>query len=366
MFCPSKLDFTEEGDFERVMRESGFSHQNEDALCGNHRARIIYSKPGGVPLTTIRTASTQHHCYDPEEAAAILAFYQRFLDTYRPEVLLTYGGDPITDQMINLAKRRDATVVFMLHNLHYDYASFFRNVDYCLVPSDFARRHYWEKLGLACHVLPNVISPYRVLARERDPKYVTFVNPMPHKGLAIFWEIAKELARRRPDIPLLVVEGVGAAASLFPTDEGVRVRVMLNTPRAHEFYAVTKILLVPSMCDESFGLVAAEAMINGIPVLAGNRGALPEIVGDGGFLFHVPSIYITDPASVESESEIEPWVDTIVNLWDDPQTFKACSLRALRSAERWGRDRARSQYEDFFRDIHPQPGPPLVPRVSSG
>ena len=43
---------------------------------------------------------------------------------------------------------------------------------------------------------------------------------------------------------------------------------------------VTKIMLVPSLFLESFGRVAAEAMINGIPVIASNRGALPEVLSD--------------------------------------------------------------------------------------
>ena len=39
------------------------------------------------------------------------------------------------------------------------------------------------------------------------------------------------------------------------------------------------------------GLVAAEAMLNGIPVLASNRGALPETIGDAGFLIDIPARY---------------------------------------------------------------------------
>jgi glycosyltransferase involved in cell wall biosynthesis len=37
---------------------------------------------------------------------------------------------------------------------------------------------------------------------------------------------------------------------------------------------------VPSRSAESFGLAAAEAMADGIPVVATAAGALPELVGD--------------------------------------------------------------------------------------
>ncbi len=43
-------------------------------------------------------------------------------------------------------------------------------------------------------------------------------------------------------------------------------------------------LVLPSLA-EGFGLPAIEAMACGIPVLASNRGSLPEVVGDAGLLF---------------------------------------------------------------------------------
>ena len=59
--------------------------------------------------------------------------------------------------------------------------------------------------------------------------------------------------------------------------------MMPFTPDPRAFYptvySMTRLLLMPSLWNESFGLVAAEAMLNGIPVLASNRRALTETVG---------------------------------------------------------------------------------------
>ena len=39
-----------------------------------------------------------------------------------------------------------------------------------------------------------------------EPHYLTFVNPHPVKGLFVFARIAEQIARRRPEIPILVVD----------------------------------------------------------------------------------------------------------------------------------------------------------------
>jgi glycosyltransferase involved in cell wall biosynthesis len=49
-------------------------------------------------------------------------------------------------------------------------------------------------------------------------------------------------------------------------------------------FAGARTLVLPSL-DEGFGLPALEAMSAGIPVVASNRGSLPEVVGTGGMLF---------------------------------------------------------------------------------
>lgn len=58
-------------------------------------------------------------------------------------------------------------------------------------------------------MLPNIIELDKICAAERKPEYLTFLNPDKNKGVFVFARIATELARRRPDIPLLVVEGRG-------------------------------------------------------------------------------------------------------------------------------------------------------------
>lgn len=55
------------------------------------------------------------------------------------------------------------------------------------------------------------------------------------------------------------------------------------------FFASIDILVVPSRVPEAFGLVAQEALFRGIPIVASDRGALPEICS------YAPSVYVYNP-----------------------------------------------------------------------
>jgi hypothetical protein len=80
---------------------------------------------------------------------------------------------------------------------------------------------------------------------------VTFVNPDANKGVYVFVRIAEQLARRRPDIPILVVEGRSHSRSIGQTGLDLswarNLNKMPNTPDPRKFYAVSKLVLMPSL-----------------------------------------------------------------------------------------------------------------------
>jgi len=70
-------------------------------------------------------------------------------------------------------------------------------------------------------------------------------------------------------------EAVAEAAS----NDRVRITGYLTDDQLAEWYARAGIFAFPSL-DEGFGMPVLEAMAAGIPVIAGNRSALPEVCGD--------------------------------------------------------------------------------------
>jgi glycosyltransferase involved in cell wall biosynthesis len=369
-FCTPKLDSPDDVPFERVVESSGETYQDLPAVCGPERARVLYTRRGAVPITVIRLESTRQMGVRPEDIQAVLGFFRNFLEIYQPDVLLTYGGDPITNRMIDMARRLRIPVVFAIHNFCYLDPRPFANVDHCIVPSLFAQRYYRDQVGLDCHAISNPVDWDRVLAPDPAPQFVTFINPSLQKGAYAFVRIAHELARRRPDIPFLVVESRGTRDTLtacgFEAGACGNVRFMPNTSDPRQFWGVTRIALMPSLCWENQPLVVVEAMINGIPVIASDRGGTPEALGDCGFALPLPERMTPTTHILPTVEEVEPWVEAIVRLWDDPGLYEAQRVKARAEAQRWHPDRLRPLYAEFFINVQPQARPPILPKKNSG
>ena len=81
-------------------------YQLRPSVCGADHARMLYTRRHDVPITFIRQESTRHVRQSPDEIRTVMHFFAKFLDVYRPDVMLTYGGDPITQGMMAVAKHR--------------------------------------------------------------------------------------------------------------------------------------------------------------------------------------------------------------------------------------------------------------------
>ncbi len=111
---------------------------------------------------------------------------------------------------------------------------------------------------------------------------MTFVHPAPHKGLFLFARLAVMLGSRRPDIPILVIQSGQSGGSLnaipgIDFSKYPQIMAAPPVPTPADYFALTRILLVPSVWEEPFGRVAAEAMINAIPPIVSNRGPYPRL-----------------------------------------------------------------------------------------
>jgi glycosyltransferase involved in cell wall biosynthesis len=324
------------------------------------RANVGVGRPtvdftlNGVPVTTLLTRARKGTPAETVELDQFLFVLDQVFQAFQPNVLLTYGGHPVVQEAMRRARAHDMTTVFTLRNFGYENRSYFEHVDHVFTTSPYLSRFYREAIGLHSEGIVSPLDWADVEAPEELRQFVTFVNPSRPKGALLFARLAGTLGTRRPDIPVLVVQSA-TSAGLINDIPGLdfakypHIKAAPATPRPADFFALTKILLVPTVVRESFGRVAAEALINGIPPLVSDRGGLPETVCGAGRVLPLPAWMTEKSTELPSEKEVRPWFDAVCELWDDAEAYAQASAFARTTAERlYSESTLRQRYMDYF------------------
>ena len=183
------------------------------------------------------------------------------------------------------------------------------------VNSAFTAERWHALFGLRGHVIPPVVNAQACLAGLGAHDRVLFVNPVPVKGV----ELAFALAAACPDIPFTFVQS-WTLQSQWASRVAARVAALGNVvlldavDDMRQLYADTRLLLMPSVWEEAFGRTVVEAQINGIPALASDRGALPQVVGQAGWVLspHAP---------------VAQWAQALRTMYADPSPWEAAAKR---------------------------------------
>jgi glycosyltransferase involved in cell wall biosynthesis len=200
--------------------------------------------------------------------------------------------------------------------------------------SAFTARRYAEVFGIEATVIRPTID--RTLYETTpDGDLVTFINPVPAKGLTR----AIEIAAACPEIPFLFVESWHLSPEqrhqLSQRIAGLpNIRFEPRTADMKALFRRTRVLLAPSQWEEAWGRVASEAHCSGIPVVGSNRGGLGEAIGPGG-------------VALDHDAPLEEWVGAVRALWSDPVRHAAASAAALSYSRRPELDSDR-QFETFL------------------
>src|SRR3954447_24175270 len=133
--------------------------------------------------------------------------------------------------------------------------------------SEFSRREIQEVLGVDATVIPNGV----------DERF----KPGPKKDYALV--VGSKIARKNlaalNDLGMEVVAAGSGRGYMKTEKSSVRELGYVPDEELPALYAGARVLLMPSLY-EGFGLPCLEAMASGTPVVAANRGALPETCGD--------------------------------------------------------------------------------------
>jgi len=219
------------------------------------------------------------------------------------------------------------SVVAAAYNLGFrrrgDYT---RHVSHYVAPSEFTRRWLVERFGVAEADTSAIPLPVDIPPSGADPgagSYVAFAGRVvPEKGVDVFLK-----AVERAGVPVRF-----ARASHFfqtvPIPDWAEIVIPKDRDELAAYYRGARLLVMPSLWFETFGLVGAEAMSHGVPIIVSRIGAVGELVDEGtnGLAF--------------APGDADDLAGRITELWNDPSRCRALGTAARAKAiERWSTER---------------------------
>lgn len=169
---------------------------------------------------------------------------------------------------------------------------------------------------------------------------ITMINPCAVKGISIFLEVA----RRLPEYRFGVVPGWGTTAEDQRALERLdNLEFLPNARTIDDLLAGTRVLLMPSLWYEGFGLIVMEAMLRGLPVVASDSGGLPEAKRGTGYVIPVTTIERYEPVydeqgmprPVTPVNDAGPWVAAVRELLTDEAAYARESSASRAAAGRF-------------------------------
>jgi len=192
-----------------------------------------------------------------------------------------------------------------------------RKVDAFVMGSQFIHQSYIDLGALRpdarVYVIPYGVEmpPPREAPRQQacaggPLRFGVIGSILPHKGIHVAVKAFRDVD---PAVATLAVWGDPSIDPDYTREleelrrPGTELRGRFAEEEKASVFAGLDVLIVPSLGLESFGLVAREAMVHGVPVLASDRGALAEMLpaGTGGALFTAD-----DPAALRE------WVERLI------------------------------------------------------
>jgi len=195
------------------------------------------------------------------------------------------------------------------------------NVTCYVPPSEFVKRRLVDA-GFAAERIVPVPNVVPIPDAATDPaigEYIAYSGRFgPEKGIEVAITAAREagLPLRLAGDYAWMPELLGMASATIQFAGG------LDRAGLNGFYRKARFLVMPTLCFETFGLVAAEAMAHGLPVIASRIGGLPEVVEDG-----VTGLLVTPGDSGEL-------IKAMKRLWEDPALCRQMGEAGRRKAMR--------------------------------
>jgi len=144
---------------------------------------------------------------------------------------------------------------------------------------------------------------------------------VPEKGVHLYVNAISKIANKFPDWKFRLIGSTYLGSSKKQTSYALKVikdfrniggqailEGFISSRAAQKKMETASIIVIPSIWNEPYGLVVAEAMSNGVAIITSNVGGIPEIIKDNGLII-----------SEISEDKIEM---ALLSLLNSPKNLK--------------------------------------------
>lgn len=254
----------------------------------------------------------------------------------------------------HIAKAHGKPIFFISHNTHpYDIVIFSnewkRNNQRCQPINVIYNSESMKEI--LKYENPSVVL-HPVIDRKRfdfgGPKgeFITLVNMNANKGGKLFRRIAEMMPERK-------FLGIGGSYDTQYAHKAHNITVWPNSPDMAPVYKASRIVLMPS-AFESWGMVATEAMCNGIPVIYNSTYGLRENVGNAGIElkdlnpdYEEKDLKGGEHPGIDPEANVEQWCAAIRSL-DNKNTYRKFSTLARQRVAKMNPEAELNALENFL------------------
>ena len=231
-------------------------------------------------------------------------------------------------------------VVSTNHNPVADYCAdvyaAYANLPYVSISESYRALNYPDLLNYVATIYNGIDVEAMPFEDDSSRKYLLFIGRICRaKGTAVAIDIATRLG-----LPLKIAGKVDVADKEYFENE-VKPKLSsylieylgeVSSDEKAKLYAGAIATVYPIDFDEPFGLVMAESLASGTPVIGLNRGSVKEVVSDG------------------RTGIIASSADEIVKRFDEIRNFKALTCRN-RARDLFSKERMVQQYEKLYKRL---------------
>ncbi|HEY3838040.1 MAG TPA: glycosyltransferase family 4 protein [Bryobacteraceae bacterium] len=340
--------------------------------ASGHQCRVV-SASLDVDSACIQDALHIHSVKDLARRASVL---QGEIQQFSPDLVLVSSEDLSHVLLRESARSAPGRLIYLAHTPQFypfgpeswnpdpKASALIREARAIVAIGTHAAGYIRQYLGVSAAVVhpPMYGQPPYPRFGSSGKGWLLMINPCAVKGLPIFLA----LARRFPNLEFAALAGWGTTTTDRQEMAALpNVRVLETVPKIDDVLARARLLLMPSLWYEGFGLIVMEAMLRGLPVIASDSGGLIEAKHGTRFVIPVRPIerYLPEfdethmPRPILPDQDIQPWVEAIESITRDRSLYDAESEQSRAVALEFVSRLDAADFEKLLLSLKPAPPP---------